>query len=40
MHKWHAEFERRYPAGHQNFLEWLNLPADKIADIRRRSAEG
>ena len=39
MHKWHALFESRYPEGHQDFLEWLRLPADRIADIRRKSAE-
>ena len=39
MHKWHHLFESRYPEGHQGFLEWLELPADRIADIRRKSAE-
>ncbi len=38
MDKWHTEFELRYPDGHQSFLEWLRLPAAKIADVRRRSA--
>jgi hypothetical protein len=38
MHKWHVEFERRYPEGHQGFLEWLNLPAGRIAEIRKSSA--
>ena len=38
MHKWHAEFERRHPDGHQGFLEWLALPAARIAEIRSRSA--
>ena len=37
MHKWHEEFERRYPAGHQDFLEWLGLPAERIASIRDKS---
>ena len=32
MHRWHEEFERRYPEGHQSFLEWLGVPA---ADVRR-----
>ena len=40
MHEWHAEFERRFPAGHQGFLEWLKLPPDRIAAIRRESAQG
>ena len=39
MHRWHALFERRHPDGHQGFLEWLQLPTDRIADIRRKSAE-
>ncbi len=39
MHKWHKEFERRYPEGHQSFLEWLKLPAERIAETRRQSAE-
>ena len=39
MHKWHALFEGRHPDGHQGFLEWLQLPAERIADIRRKSAE-
>ena len=39
MHKWHAEFERRHPRGHQSFLEWLGLPEDRIDEIRRKSAE-
>lgn len=40
MHKWHREFEQRYPQGHQSFLEWLNLPPARIQDIRERSAQG
>ncbi len=39
MHRWHELFERRHPEGHQGFLEWLRLPVDRIADIRRKSAE-
>ncbi len=38
MHKWHAEFERRHPEGHQGFLEWLSLPEARITEIRRKSA--
>jgi hypothetical protein len=38
MHRWHAEFEQRYPEGHQGFLEWLGMPAEKIASVRRDSA--
>ncbi len=38
MHRWHAEFEQRYPEGHQSFLEWLQLPAERITEIRSTSA--
>jgi len=34
MEKWHRLFEQENPAGHQSFLEWLGLPAEKIAVIR------
>jgi len=40
MHKWHAEFERRHPDGHQGFLQWLGLPEERIARIRQDSARG
>ncbi len=36
-HKWHVEFERHHPDGHQGFLEWLTLPAERIAGIRQKS---
>ncbi len=36
MQKWHKLFERENPEGHQSFLEWLGLPAEKIAEIRQR----
>jgi hypothetical protein len=36
MKKWHSLFELENPAGHQNFLEWLGVPADRIAEIRRK----
>ncbi|MBT0664129.1 hypothetical protein KI809_07425 [Geobacter pelophilus] len=38
MEQWHRLFERENPAGHQSFLEWLGLPAEKIAEIRAKSA--
>ncbi len=38
MEKWHRLFERENPAGHQSFLEWLGLPAERIAEIRKRHA--
>lgn len=34
MHRWHAEFERAAPAEHQEFLEFLHIPADEITSIR------
>ncbi len=34
MKKWHRLFEEENPEGHQSFLEWLGLPADKISGIR------
>jgi len=37
MHRWHREFERRYPEQHESFLKWLNLPSDKILTIRKES---
>lgn len=38
MQQWHRLFERENPAGHQSFLEWLGLPAERIAEIRATSA--
>ncbi|RII28472.1 MAG: hypothetical protein CXR31_00895 [Geobacter sp.] len=37
MEKWHRLFEQENPAGHQSFLEWLGLPADRISAIRAKS---
>lgn len=34
MKKWHQAFERRNPQGHQEFLQWLNIPTSEIAEIR------
>jgi DNA-binding transcriptional MerR regulator len=34
MHRWHAEFEKSAPAEHQEFLEFLHIPADEIRAIR------
>ncbi len=36
MENWHGLFEAENPDGHQSFLEWLGLPAEKIEEIRRR----
>lgn len=38
MEQWHRLFERENPDGHQSFLEWLGLPADRITEIRARYA--
>jgi len=38
MEHWHRLFERENPSGHQSFLEWLGLPADRIAEIRAKYA--
>ena len=37
MHRWHREFEKAAPAEHQEFLEFLHIPADEIAKIREWS---
>jgi DNA-binding transcriptional MerR regulator len=34
MNRWHAEFERSAPAEHQEFLEFIHIPAEEIAKIR------
>ncbi|MCG7983892.1 MAG: hypothetical protein JAY90_14235 [Candidatus Thiodiazotropha lotti] len=34
MQQWHQEFERRHPDGHQEFLEWIDIPAEEITKIR------
>ncbi|MBU5611616.1 MULTISPECIES: MerR family transcriptional regulator [Geomonas] len=38
MEQWHRLFERENPEGHQEFLEWLGLPAERIAAIRKHHA--
>ena len=38
MERWHRLFEQENPAGHQSFLEWLGLPAERIDEIRTKSA--
>jgi DNA-binding transcriptional MerR regulator len=40
MHRWHTEFERRAPEGHNEFLLSLGIPADEVARIRRLSRGG
>jgi DNA-binding transcriptional MerR regulator len=34
MHRWHAEFEKAAPEEHQEFLEFLHIPADEVTSIR------
>jgi hypothetical protein len=34
MGKWHRLFEQENPKGHQSFLEWLGLPAERISEVR------
>jgi DNA-binding transcriptional MerR regulator len=38
MRRWHKEFEKSAPAEHQEFLEFLHIPADEIRTIRAWSA--
>jgi len=35
--RWHQLFEERYPEGHQSFLEWLGLDAERIEKIKKES---
>jgi DNA-binding transcriptional MerR regulator len=37
MRRWHQEFEKRAPAEHQEFLEFLHIPAAEITEIRAAS---
>jgi DNA-binding transcriptional MerR regulator len=37
MHRWHREFEKSAPAEHQEFLEFLHIPASEINSIRQWS---
>ena len=36
MEQWHRLFEQENPAGHQSFLEWLGLPADRVSEVRTK----
>jgi DNA-binding transcriptional MerR regulator len=38
MRRWHMEFEKTAPADHQEFLEFLHIPAAEIKTIRAWSA--
>lgn len=37
MQKWHSCFEKKYPEGHENFLQWLGLNKNEIREIRSNS---
>jgi len=37
MRRWHSEFEKTAPSEHQEFLEFLHIPADETARIREWS---
>jgi len=40
MQRFHIEFERNAPEEHQEFLEFLHIPAEEIRSIREWSREG
>jgi DNA-binding transcriptional MerR regulator len=40
MHRWHMEFERSAPQEHEEFLEFLHIPAPEIKTIREQSRKG
>jgi DNA-binding transcriptional MerR regulator len=40
MNRFHTEFERDAPDEHQEFLEFLHIPADEIRTIREHSRAG
>ena len=37
MRRWHMEFEKSAPEEHQEFLEFLHIPAEEVASIRKWS---
>ena len=37
MRRWHAEFEKSAPQEHQEFLEFLHIPAEEVKTIREWS---
>ena len=38
MRRWHYEFEKSAPAEHQEFLEFLHIPANEVKQIREWSS--
>lgn len=39
MRRWHKQFEQQAPEEHQEFLEYLKIPAEEIGTIRKWSRE-
>jgi DNA-binding transcriptional MerR regulator len=39
MRRWHKQFEQQAPEEHQEFLEYLQIPADEVGKIRSWSRE-
>ena len=39
MRRWHAQFEQAAPEEHQEFLEFLHIPAEEVKSIRKWSRE-
>jgi len=39
MRRWHKQFEQQAPEEHQQFLEYLQIPATEIDKIRAWSRE-
>ena len=39
MRRWHVEFEKSAPEEHQEFLEFLHIPAEEVQAIRRWSKQ-
>jgi hypothetical protein len=38
MSRWHTQFETTAPAEHQEFLEFLHIPAEEVKAIRSRAS--
>ena len=36
METWHQLFEAEFPDAHDSFLQWLQIPAAEIKEIRER----
>jgi hypothetical protein len=39
MHQWHAEFEKRAPEEHHEFLISLGIPEEEVTQIRSWAAD-